>query len=114
MRNKIVMQLEDYFNFLDSDTIRIKGHRLGIEDLLDLYNSGYSPEQIALEFPSLTLEQIHATITYYWHNREEVDAYLSRLDKLVSDSIHKEAQAEASAIVKRMRQLQGQRMQPTL
>ncbi len=107
------MQLEDYFNFLDSDTIRLKGHRLGIEDILDLYDAGYSPEQIALEFPGLSLEQIHATITYYWHNREAIDAYLSRLDRLVANSIQKEAQEEASAIVKRVRTMQAQQIQPT-
>ena len=107
------MRLEDYFTFLGPDTIRLKGHRLGIEDILELYHAGYSPEQIALEFPGLSLEQIHATITYYWHNREQVEAYLSRLDRLVADSIQKEAQAEASAIVKRLRSLQAQQMQPT-
>jgi len=106
------MRLEDYFTFLGPDTIRLKGHRLGIEDILELYHAGYSPEQIALEFPGLSLEQIHATITYYWHNREQVEAYLSRLDRLVADSIQKEAQAEASAIVKRLRSLQAQQMQP--
>ena len=106
------MRLEDYFTFLGPDTIRLKGHRLGIEDILELYHAGYSSEQIALEFPGLSLEQIHATITYYWHNREQVEAYLSRLDRLVADSIQKEAQAEASAIVKRLRSLQAQQMQP--
>ena len=107
------MQLEDYFNFLGHDTIRLKGHRLGIEDILELYDAGYSAEQIALEFPGLSLEKIHATITYYWHNRAEIDAYLSRLDKLVAASMEKESQAEASDVVKRLRTLQAQEMQPT-
>jgi hypothetical protein len=31
------MQLEDYFDLLDTDDIRIKGHRIGIEDVLLLY-----------------------------------------------------------------------------
>lgn len=106
------MQLEDYFTFLGPDTIRLKGHRLGIEDILELYDAGYSPEQIALEFPGLSLEQIHATITYYWHNREEVEAYLSRLDKLVAASIREEAHGEAPDVVKRLRSLQAQQLQP--
>jgi uncharacterized protein (DUF433 family) len=105
------MRLEDYFTFLGPDIIRLKGHRLGIEDILELYDAGYSPEQIALEFPGLSLEQIHATITYYWHNREEVEAYLSRLDKLVAASMREEAQGEASAVVKRLRSLQAQQTQ---
>jgi uncharacterized protein (DUF433 family) len=106
------MLLEDYFTFLGPDTIRLKGHRLGIEDILALYDNGYSAEQIALEFPGLNMEQIHDTITYYWHNRKEIDAYLSRLDKLVIADLQAAEQKEASAIVKRMRSLQSQLTQP--
>jgi len=106
------MRLENYLDFIGPNTIRIKGHRLGIEDVLELYEVGYSPEQIALEFPGLTLEKIHATITYYWHNKEEVEAYLTRLERLVANSIEKEAQQEAPAIVKRIRALQDKQMQP--
>jgi hypothetical protein len=28
------MQLEDYFEFLDPDDIRIKGHRIGSDDVI--------------------------------------------------------------------------------
>lgn len=31
------MQLEDYFDFLAPNDIRIKGHRIGIEDVLYEY-----------------------------------------------------------------------------
>lgn len=34
--------LEDYFEFLDPDDIRIKGHRIGIDDVIDYYLQGYS------------------------------------------------------------------------
>ncbi|MDB9459519.1 DUF433 domain-containing protein, partial [Dolichospermum circinale CS-545/17] len=40
------MQIEDYFEFLDPDDIRIKGHRIGIDDVIDYYLQGYTPEQI--------------------------------------------------------------------
>ncbi|MBL7183471.1 MAG: DUF433 domain-containing protein, partial [Anaerolineae bacterium] len=73
------MKLEDYFDFLSPDDIRLKGHRIGIDDVLYYYLEGYTPEEIAANLPTLNLEQIHATITYYLHNRAEVDAYLSRL-----------------------------------
>ena len=55
------MQLEDYFEFLDPDDIRIKGHRIGIDDVIDYYLQGYTPEQILEDLPSLDLEKIHAT-----------------------------------------------------
>ena len=34
------MQLEDYFDFLGPDAIRIKGHRIGIEHVLAYYQEG--------------------------------------------------------------------------
>ena len=72
------MELEGYFDFLAEDDIRIKGTRIGIETVLYEYiHRSQSPEAIAARYPSLTIEQVYATITYYFHNREEVDAYLS-------------------------------------
>ncbi len=72
------MQLEDYFDFLAPDDIRIKGHRIGIETVLyNFIHRRRSPEQIAAEYPSLMLEEIYATILYYLHNKEAVNQYLA-------------------------------------
>jgi len=70
------MLLEDYFEFLAPNDIRIKGHRIGIETILWDYHAGMTPEEIALRYPTISLEEVYATITYYWRNQEEVDAYL--------------------------------------
>ena len=71
------MQLEDYFDFLAPDDIRIKGHRIGIETVLyDYLFRERTPEQIVEHFPSLSLEQVHATILYYLQNREKINAYM--------------------------------------
>jgi len=58
------------------DDIRIKGTRVGTETVLDDYLTGSSPEEIAARYRSLSIEQVYATITYYFHNRAQVDAYL--------------------------------------
>jgi len=72
------MQLEDYFDFLAPDDIRIKGSRIGIESVLYEYiHREQSPEAIATRFPTLTLEQVYATILYYLHNREKIEAYIA-------------------------------------
>ncbi len=72
------MRLEDYFNFIAPDDIRIKGTRVGIETVLYEYiHRAQSPEEIAERFPSVTLEQVYATILYYIHNKEAVSAYLA-------------------------------------
>lgn len=72
------MLLEDYFNFLAPNDIRLKGSRVGIESVLyDYIHRDQRAEEIVHSFPSLSLEQIYATILYYWHNQQQVDAYLT-------------------------------------
>lgn len=39
--------LENYFDFLSKDDIRLKGSRIGIETILGHYLAGVSPELIA-------------------------------------------------------------------
>jgi uncharacterized protein (DUF433 family) len=73
------MRLEDYFDFLAPDDIRIRGHRIGIESVLYeyLYRS-QTPEEIARRFDTLTLEQVYATILYYLQNQDAVRDYLTK------------------------------------
>ena len=66
------------YDFLAADDIRLRGSRVGIESVLYEYiHREQSPEAIADRFPSLTIEQIYATILYYLRNRAAVDAYLA-------------------------------------
>src|SRR5258707_104784 len=84
------MQLEDYFEFekLDSkfgpvERIRIKGHRIAIENVIEFFNQGTPPDQIQRDaYPTLSLEEVYATITYYLRNKADVDAYFQRGEKI--------------------------------
>jgi uncharacterized protein (DUF433 family) len=72
------VQLEDYFDFLEPHDIRIKGHRIGIETILYEYiYRARTPEEIAREYETLTLEEVYATILYYLHNKEAVSTYMA-------------------------------------
>ncbi|MEG4505395.1 DUF433 domain-containing protein [Microcoleus sp. F6_B4] len=108
------MQLEDYFEFLDPDDIRIKGHRIGIDDVIKYYLDGYSPDQILEELPSLNLEKIYATLTYYLHNRRQMDAYMLRLAKWREERYQEWLAKEPSDVVKRVRAIKAQREQELL
>jgi len=70
------MELDSNFDFLNNGAIKIKGTRVGIEIVLDDYLDGHSPEEIAIRYPSLTLKQVYAAITYYLYNKEKMDSYL--------------------------------------
>ncbi len=76
------MELENYFEFVQEDVIRIKGNRIAIEIVLEDYLEGASPEEILLRYPTLNLEKIHATILYYLAKKEEVEVYLERVRQL--------------------------------
>lgn len=103
------MQLEDYFEIVGEDDIRIKGHRIGIDDVLKYYLQGYAPEQILAELPSLGLEKIYATITYYLHNRTEMDAYLRRLNDWREQHYQAGRSQEPTPMAQRLRVLKAER-----
>ncbi len=71
------MNLEEYFDFLAPDDIRLKGTRIGIETILYeyIYRENH-PETIVQRFPFLTLEQVYAVILYYLHNKDRVERYM--------------------------------------
>lgn len=75
------MDLNTYFQHIREDDIRIIGTRIGIETVLGDFLNGSTAEEIALRYPSLTLEKVYATLTYYFAEREKCDAYLEDLRK---------------------------------
>jgi uncharacterized protein (DUF433 family) len=75
------MQLEEYFDFHTEpvEHIRIKGTRIGLEDVVERYRSGIHPDRIAADYaPVLTPEQVYAALTYYHRNKDAVEAYFER------------------------------------
>jgi len=105
------MHLEDYFDFLAADDIRIKGSRIGIESVLYEYiYREHSPEAIHNRFPSLSLEQIYATILYYLHNPQEVETYIA--DWLQwGQQVRKEQALNPPPVVVRLKALKAERQQ---
>jgi uncharacterized protein (DUF433 family) len=103
------MQLEDYFNFLTPNDIRLKGSRIGIETILNEYiYQRHSPEIIAETDPSLTLEQVYATILYYLNNQESVTQYMADWLKYCQESAKQQDENPPEYIL-RLRQMKAQR-----
>lgn len=72
------MELQDYFDFNSEIDIRIKGHRIAIQHVLNKYRQGKGPDELLCLFSTLSIEEIYATILYYLANKEEVEVYLER------------------------------------
>ena len=103
------MQLEEYFNFLAPDDIRLKDSRIGIETILYEYiYRARTPEEIANIYTSLTLEQVYATILYYLHNKEAISNYIA--DWLEwGRRMREEQQRNPSPVVQKLMQLKAER-----
>jgi uncharacterized protein (DUF433 family) len=97
------MELESYFEFIGEDAIRIAGTRVGIETVLRDYQEGASPEEIVLRYPTLSLEQVHASITYYLANQEKVEPYLERVRRRQEEACE-EQQHHPSEFVRLLRE----------
>ncbi|MDQ6660533.1 MAG: DUF433 domain-containing protein [Chloroflexota bacterium] len=104
------MQLEEYFDFLSEDDIRLKGTRVGIETVLyDYIHRQRSPETIASTYPSLTLEQVYATVLYYLHNKEAVSKYLT--DWLEwGREVRRQQAANPSSAIQKLRKIKAERL----
>src|SRR6266566_1537438 len=56
---------------------KISGTGLTVSRIAGWYKMGMTPEEIVLEYPHLTLAQVHAALAYYHVNRDEIEADLA-------------------------------------
>lgn len=116
------MQLEDYLEFEKHETkfgpverIRIKGHRISIEHVVEPFNAGVPPATIATQYyPSLTLEEIYAAITYYLHNQKAVDDYIRHGEAIAEKYYQEYLQREPDAVTLRLRAAKAQKLEEIL
>ena len=69
------MDLPDFLTKDNDGNVCLKGHRIGLQDVVRFYNEGYSPEMLIGQFPTLSLPVVHKLIAFYLENLGEVDAY---------------------------------------
>ncbi|MGL5033863.1 MAG: DUF433 domain-containing protein [Microcystaceae cyanobacterium] len=103
------MNLENYFNFISPNDIRLQGTRIGIETILYEYiYRAHTAEEIASIYSSLTLEQIYATILYYLHYKVQVSQYL--IDWLKwGQKMRAEQQQNPSPAVQKLMKIKAER-----
>jgi hypothetical protein len=103
-------RLDDYFVVLAPDDIRLAGSRVGIESILAHYvYHARTAEEIAALFPSLTLEQVYATILLYPRDRARIGAYLSAwLEWSANERRHAARDPRGSALETRLQEARRQ------
>ena len=71
------MTLPDFLTEHPYGEIRLTGHRIGLEHVVQLYKDGFSPEMLHDHYPTLPLALVHKVIAFYLENQAEVDAYVA-------------------------------------
>ncbi len=59
----------------------IAGTRLAVMDIAALHDQGLTPEEILVQYPDVTLEQIEHALAYYQARPEEIEAEFERQDR---------------------------------
>ena len=57
---------------------KIAGTGFTVRRIVGWYKVGMTPEEIALEYPHLSLAQVHAALAYYHANRDEIETDIAQ------------------------------------
>ena len=80
---------------------RVLGKRTKvIQIVMDKIVNGWTPEEIAAQYTHLSLAEIHAALSYYYDNQQELDIQI-REDLARADEFRQ--QAGDPAVVRRLR-----------
>lgn len=60
---------------------RVSGTRVTLDTVVRAFTRGATAEEITQQYPSLSLSDVYATISYYLQNRDEVEKYLEKRRK---------------------------------
>jgi uncharacterized protein (DUF433 family) len=78
-----------------------------IEVALDKLAHGSSPEEMHLQYPHLSLAQIHAALSYYYDHQSQLDAEIQQRWNEVNELADNQAD---SPLRQRLRQLKKERL----
>ena len=64
----------------------IAGTTMKVIELVTSHQAyGWSPEELAFQYPYLSMGQIHSALAYYWDHQEALDAQIGRRLTLADD-----------------------------
>ncbi len=87
---------------------RMGGTQVTLDVLINAYDQGATPEQIAQKFGELRLDDVYAVITYYLRHTDEVRAYLAAR-RHEADDLRRQAEAVSPSGALHERLLKGKK-----
>ncbi|MCJ7432333.1 MAG: DUF433 domain-containing protein [Anaerolineales bacterium] len=77
--------------------------RVTVDTIVSAFNDGAAAEEISFQYPSVSLADVYSVISYYLHNKKQVDAYLKRREKFALEVRRQnEARFDQSGIRERL------------
>ena len=73
----------------------IDATRVRVNNVVFLWKQGKAAEEILVEYPDLSLGQVHSALGYYYDNKDEIEAELADEDSW--DERHEHRKTEALA-----------------
>jgi uncharacterized protein (DUF433 family) len=88
----------------DNDgVIRVGNTRVTLDTIVAAFKEGATAEEIAYQYPTVSLADIYSVIGYYLRQKTEVDAYLKRREKFAAEVRREnEARFDATGIRERL------------
>jgi len=77
----------------DHGVIRVGGTRVTLDQIVEPFREGVTPEEIALRYETVDLADVYATIAYYLNHRESVEGYLTEQAENAAGARREHAQA---------------------
>ncbi len=107
------MQLEDYFDFDAPNRVKLKGHRVWIEHILEPYiYRRKTAEQIAHDLSTLRMDEIYAAILYFHQHEEEMTLYMANWLELCRTQ-EAESRQKYAVFYEKMRRLRAEKERET-
>ena len=77
---------------------RIAGHRIKVQDIVIWHERmGMSPDEIIYHYPTISLADVYAALTYYHDHREEI-----RLQIEAGDALAKNLQGNKPSLIQKI------------
>lgn len=90
---------------VDGDSYRVAGTRVSLDSIVYDYLSGLSPESIADNFDTLSLEQVYGAVTFYLSHRDEVDRHLMQ-NRAKFEALRQQARESNPVLYRKLDEMQ--------
>ena len=84
---------------VEGGAIRVGNTRISLDLVVEQFENGMSPEELVLEYDSLSLPDVYGAIAYYLRHRDEVQEYM-RLRDVEADRFRAELEAKRPPITR--------------